>query len=335
MSLFKEDLKVTPTVKTLPRCMPQIVINKTALIKMQLYVEGCTDEIGWLGTATKKDNVISIEDVFLFGQDVHGTTTEITPEGLSSFAEEILQVEGGMDIWNNLKVWGHSHVNMGVSPSGQDDKQMETFAEGGHNWFIRIIGNKKGDIRVDLYDYEAGIIYNTMKWEEGVTNEEYEVMQKIQRLQELLAKVDDAIIATLRNPITEEIKEKVKKKVYQQTYTGYRGGIWDNQQVTTNYPSKTTTNTGVTYSTTAGHEKKTERTAKERRLYLITEAEIRNEIDMDTLIAIGEASTLKEVKDELFAGGYGNSYYDQQDTAEIWKYGMKYVASIYSGIDIE
>ena len=193
--------------------MPLVIISKEALIKMQLYVEGCSNEIGWLGTATKNnDNIFFIDDVFLFEQDVHSTTTEITPEGLTAFAEELLQQPNGIEIWNNIKLWGHSHVNMCTHPSVQDDKQMETFSEGGHPWFLRIIANKKGDITIDLYDYEHGIIYSNLPWWEEVSDAEREIEKQITELKKQLANINLSIIETLKPSIADEIKQKVKFK---------------------------------------------------------------------------------------------------------------------------
>ena len=120
---------------------------------MKYYVQLSNKEIGWLGEAYKNEqsNYIYIKDVMLFKQEVHMTTCEITPEGLSDFAEELLQLKNGMDIWNNLTVWGHSHVNMGVSPSSQDHDQMKVFKDGGHKWFLRIIANKSGELETTLF----------------------------------------------------------------------------------------------------------------------------------------------------------------------------------------
>jgi len=210
--LFKQDTS-KPSVKVLERFMPLVIISKEALIKMQLYVEGCSNEIGWLGTAIKNnDNIFFIDDVFLFEQDVHSTTTEITPEGLTAFAEELLQQPNGVEIWNNIKVWGHSHVNMSTFPSTQDDKQMETFSEGGHPWFLRIIANKKGDITIDLYDYEHGIIYSNLPWWEEVSDAEREIEKQITELKKQLANINLSIIETLKPSIADEIKQKVKFK---------------------------------------------------------------------------------------------------------------------------
>ena len=248
MAEFKQRA-ITESVKPLQISMPKVVISAEALTKMQLYVEGCTTEIGWLGTAVKEGNNYYILDTYLFAQEVHSTTTEITPEGLSNFGEEILKREDGMQIWNNLKVWGHSHVNMAVSPSGQDDSQMNTFKDGGHDWFIRIIGNKSGDLKIDIYNYELGVIYNDIKFYIGLSKEELAIKEAIEDLEDELVKIKAERTKEYKEEVTKEIAVKVKEKryAYQQgrTVIGSSGanpwkmnefGVWEQQ--TLNYGSE-------------------------------------------------------------------------------------------------
>lgn len=149
---------------------PIVFVSPQAIAEMQKYVDICEDEIGWLGFVrkheTKEFDYYVIESTLLFGQEVHGATTEISPESLGEIANDIIQEdqENGVDKVNRLRMWGHSHVNMEVSPSGQDNSQMEKFKENNVPYFIRIITNKKGKMRLDLFDYENGIIYNDMPW---------------------------------------------------------------------------------------------------------------------------------------------------------------------------
>ncbi len=155
---------------------PQLFIAQIALEKMGRYVGFCSEEISWLGVAKRQigdfsqgiGDVYIIEDVFTFAQDVSAVTTEITPEGLGSFALQILEQkpQDAMEILNHLRVWGHSHVDMNVAPSHQDDAQMEVFAssvaESSQNFMLRLIANKKGDTRVDIFDYtHHASFYNT------------------------------------------------------------------------------------------------------------------------------------------------------------------------------
>lgn len=235
MSYFKSTT-VKPTVKILEVTTPKMLISSTALTKMKLYVDKCTNEVGWLGTAYKvdknKQTYYMIDDVFLFDQETHATTTEITPEGLSQFAEELLNQKDGMEIWNNMKVWGHSHVKMGTTPSGQDDHQMDTFAKNGHDWSIRIIANQHGSMRLDLYQYELGIIYSDIPWERAYSPEELEIAKQIEALQKQLSFLNEDKEKTLDLYISEEIKVKVRPKNYGTTY--YKGNQINPHQVPLN-----------------------------------------------------------------------------------------------------
>lgn len=213
MSFFEANTKKS-SIDIIKEVLPTIYISKDALIKMKLYIDKCSDEIGWLGTVSQNENDFLIEDVLLFDQEVHSTTTEITPEGLSSFAEEILKEENGVDLWNSIKMWGHSHVNMGVSPSGQDDSQMVTFKDSGHDWFIRVIANKKGDMKVDLYRYDLGVAYKDLPFIELLTTDEYEIKKEIIELQNKLDELSKTNVEKLVPEVQKDIEDKVKKKVY-------------------------------------------------------------------------------------------------------------------------
>ena len=70
--------------------IPKIVIKQVALEKMKAYVEYCNKEIGWLGTATLSNHIITIHDMFLFKQEVHETTCEINEEAVAKWYEDIL-----------------------------------------------------------------------------------------------------------------------------------------------------------------------------------------------------------------------------------------------------
>ena len=232
---FVERSKPSTTITVMPRKVPYVLIHTKALQKMFVYTDECADEVGWLGTAYREGNEIHITDTFLFEQEVHATTTEITPEGLEKFGTELLTQENGVEVWNNLKMWGHSHVNMGITPSGQDDKQMVEFSQIGHDWFIRLICNKKGDLGIDVFDYEEGIVYKNVPWERLISQEEEEEVMQNQAIRAELQKQLDELDAQMkvlstqgleeRKPqIKEEMTKKVRKKTYVSTYNSSRYG---------------------------------------------------------------------------------------------------------------
>ena len=174
------------TIKLMRDASYNVYILPDARAKMEMYCELCEKEIGWLGFVKKYPGTgYLITDVVLLKQEVHATTTEIDPQALLEFWGQT-PVEQQADI----KLWGHSHVNMSPSPSGQDDSQMDYFKDG-NDWFIRLITNKKGDMNITIYDYANGIEIH-----------------------------DDTLFtynpkrAELRTAIEAEIKEKVKEKTY-------------------------------------------------------------------------------------------------------------------------
>ena len=145
---------------------PKVAFTQEALDKMGAYVGLMDREIGWLSTVERDGAHFLVTDCYLFGQAVHATTTEIDPEKLAELIHEILQQdpENGVEIVNSMKCWGHSHVNMGTSPSGQDDRQMEDFGKTVDDYMIRVIANKRGHVRVDVWDYENGLIFEDLPW---------------------------------------------------------------------------------------------------------------------------------------------------------------------------
>ena len=165
---------------------------KKAYDKMRLYVELCPDEIGWLGYVDKlKDGQgYLVTDVFLVDQEVHGATTELSPDAIVEYYNN-LDETGREEFLNKCKIWGHSHVNMAPNPSGQDDTQGLELSKDVDDFYIRLITNKKNEYHITFYD-------KTIK-----------------------AKViTDGIVlynpegAELRKAIQEEINEKVKKKTF-------------------------------------------------------------------------------------------------------------------------
>lgn len=173
---------------------PVLFFSHMAIQKMMIYVATCEQEVGWLGLVDVYDNNCYLcTDVHLLHQEVNGGTTEITPEGLVLFAEEV-----GFDEMAKCHLWGHSHVNMGTSASSQDEDQMSLFKENSMEWFFRIICNKSGKISVSFYDYKAGYVIDDCKWEE----------------------YSEVVID--EEAVKAEIKDKVKPKTY--AVTKFTGG---------------------------------------------------------------------------------------------------------------
>lgn len=176
--------------------IPKIRVYYRALQKMWRWVQACDIEVGWFGLADMcKDGNILISDVFLPRQECHAATTEINPEGLEELALQLMAEDDALGIpvespdyrVNKLLFWGHSHVNMGVTGSPQDDEQMRHFAE--RDWYVRGIFNKKGEVEFQIYYFKTGFIIKDAAWEslddpgdEGTKLAEQEVKDRVTRM---------------------------------------------------------------------------------------------------------------------------------------------------------
>lgn len=166
----------------------ELYILPQAKTKMELYCDLSDGEIGWLAFVERFENVgFLITDCILLKQEVNGATTELDPAALLDFWNET-----PVDRQKNIKMWGHSHVNMSPTPSSQDESQMEYFKDG-NPWFIRLITNKKREYNIDIFDYANGIKIHMDQADLKIYNPGQE---------------------DLRKQIEDEIKEKVSKKTY-------------------------------------------------------------------------------------------------------------------------
>lgn len=146
--------------------LPKILVTPDALHDMNDLVQLHDKEISWLGVVSPVGRCdFLIERIFLIEQTCSAAQTEMSTEGLAKLAAEILALAGGTELYNKLRFWGHSHVNMGVTPSQPDDEQMRTFIQDCDDYFIRGIFNKAGVARFDLFWIKTGIRIMEAQWE--------------------------------------------------------------------------------------------------------------------------------------------------------------------------
>jgi proteasome lid subunit RPN8/RPN11 len=128
---------------------------------MMLYVRDTSTEIAWHGTVkrNKEENWYLIKDVFLYPQTLTATTVNTDQE---KYQEWLQNIEDD-DVFNNIRFQGHSHVNMGTSPSGTDINMYNSFLQvlPKNDYYIFAIMNKTGSFTCFIYDLEKNLIYET------------------------------------------------------------------------------------------------------------------------------------------------------------------------------
>lgn len=177
---------------------PRVFYEPGVLEVIQYIVDKCPKEVGWWGLVRREPDTMDfyIYKIFVPEQTVTGAETDISADAMNALAMEILNAGGNTE---DLYYWGHSHVNMGVGPSGQDERQVEEYLPN-VDFFIRGIYNKSGSAKVDVYDTQRGIAFQC------VTNE----------------KKDHGLDANTVTALDTLIKTNVKEQVYQ-TSTSYYG----------------------------------------------------------------------------------------------------------------
>ena len=183
---------------------PRICIKTEALIKMKAYVDNCDKEVAWLCIVDSfDDDTYIIEDTVLFKQEVSATTTDICEIAMNDYASNLIAT-GQIELYNKIRGWGHSHVNMAVYASGTDESTFKDFYMP-CEFFIRIICNKKGELKLDFVDCVKEIRFDNIEWEELMSEEQ-------RQLSDLIAKFNEEFVKTA-DIITTGIKEEIKAKV--------------------------------------------------------------------------------------------------------------------------
>lgn len=127
---------------------------------MQILIREFNDEVAWHGIATRceeKDTYL-ISDILVYPQEVTGTTVTTDQEKYQMW---LMGQED--DIFNNIRMQGHSHVNMATSPSSVDLNLYESILDqlSGDMFYIFMIWNKSGSKTVKIYDLRENILFET------------------------------------------------------------------------------------------------------------------------------------------------------------------------------
>ena len=147
-----------------------VFILPEARNKMELYCDLSSGEIGWLAFVERFENQgFLITDCVLLKQEVNGSTTEIDPNALLEFWNST-----PVEKHNLIKMWGHSHVNMGVTPSSTDLNNWNEFLSiiPDNDFYIFCISNKRGEYTWCLYDKQNNVCFENKDISWYITDDE-------------------------------------------------------------------------------------------------------------------------------------------------------------------
>lgn len=143
-----------------------IYFTADAWNKMTALIREFETEVQWHGCVRRlSENEFEIYDILVFPHVVSGSEVKSDP---ARYTEWINSLDD--ETFNDLRFHGHSHVNMGCSPSSVDAKyrkdivtqlpvpQTETDED---SFYLFLILNKKGEWTGEIYDLTNNALYGT------------------------------------------------------------------------------------------------------------------------------------------------------------------------------
>lgn len=139
---------------------PIIKITTEAYVKMYELVKQSSVEIQWHGMVQKyPDDTYLIYDILVFPQSNTATSTNTDQNEFAEWQMKLIMDEN-FPI-QQMRMHGHSHVNMNVYSSAIDDgyqTDLITKVEDG-DYYIFLVLNKKMEMYALLYDFDKQIIF--------------------------------------------------------------------------------------------------------------------------------------------------------------------------------
>jgi len=138
-------------------CSAIVWLTQEAYRKIVALVMNFASEVAWHGTVTRLgNNEFVIEDVFVYPQEVTGATVNTDQK---AYTEWLYSLDD--DTFNQIRMQGHSHVNMGVSPSSVDDKHRQQILDQlePDMFYVFMIWNKSLTVHTLIYDIARNILY--------------------------------------------------------------------------------------------------------------------------------------------------------------------------------
>lgn len=179
----------------------RLLFTEKAWTKMQALIREFDKEVAWHGVAERgEDNDYLISDILVYPQEVSGATVEMDTGEYAKWIQE--GILSGDERFDHFYFQGHSHVNMGVTPSSVDlnhqQEILDQLREGG--FYIFVIWNKRNEHNIRIYDLQKNTLF-----EPGDVSVE-------------VAEEEDGVEKFVR-----EAKALVRSKP---AYGGYQGGLW-------------------------------------------------------------------------------------------------------------
>ena len=193
-----------------------LTFSAKAYAKMLQLLADFDSEVAWHGVCEKRGKgEYYIEDILIFPQVVSGATVDTDDE---KYATWLFGLDEG--VFNKVRLHGHSHVNMSVSPSSIDSEYRDDLLKnvGDEDYYIFMIFNKKLEWSATLYDLKDNVLYEGRDIVYDVEFEDKEVLSSFEG--EYLIAVTKKVYAAPLNKgkgnsdFSKTVHDELKKAYY-------------------------------------------------------------------------------------------------------------------------
>ncbi len=138
-----------------------IYLSSVAFAKMNALIQQFSEEVAWHGVVHRDEEnptIFYITDILVYPQVVTGTTVNTDQDAYQTWLYAFDD-----DVFNHIRMQGHSHVNMSTSPSPVDTTHQEKILEqiGDDDYYIFMIWNKRYEHFVRIFDLKNNTLYET------------------------------------------------------------------------------------------------------------------------------------------------------------------------------
>jgi len=161
VKMFDGKLEYSRTFKWEDNDRATIYLSTIAFAKMNGLIQQFSDEVAWHGVVHRDEenpSIFYITDILVYPQVVTGATVNTDQDAYQTWLYSFED-----DVFNNIRMQGHSHVNMSVSPSGVDTTHQEKILEQitDEDFYIFMIWNKRYEHFVRIFDLKNNTLYET------------------------------------------------------------------------------------------------------------------------------------------------------------------------------
>lgn len=248
-----------------------IIFTDIAWMKHRALLDMCSKEVAWHGVAERvegEENTYRISDILVYPQTVTAAFVDMDTEKYAKWIQDNM----GDERFDHLYMQAHSHVDMGVNPSGTDLQHQSGILDmlGKDSFYIFMIYNKRLNRYIRIFDMRKNLVFE---------NE------------------DVSVTISGLTGFAAEVTSNVQERSYQYNYGGFRDGDW--RGLSTPTPAN-----GGVKTAPFDSAKPTEKPAEKPRTKLREEPKEATKPDSPKEYDPGNASKHFETNEEEYLRGY-------------------------------